>query len=61
MKLLSRRSTPSDADAGRDDDKVNSLGREGWRRIRRNRLAVVGGTVIVFFVLVAIFAPLLAP
>ncbi|MCU1390398.1 MAG: transporter permease [Ilumatobacteraceae bacterium] len=39
----------------------NSLGREGLRRIKRNPLAVVGGSVILFFILVAIFAPLLAP
>ncbi len=39
----------------------NSLGREGLRRIRRNPLAVAGGAVILFFIFVAIFAPLLAP
>ena len=39
----------------------NSLGREGWRRIRRNPLAVVGGGVILFFIIVALFAPLIAP
>ncbi len=35
--------------------------RELWQRFARNRLAVVGLGVIIFFVLVAIFAPLLAP
>ena len=39
----------------------NSLGREGWRRIRRNPLAVVGGGVILFFIIVALFAPIIAP
>lgn len=42
-------------------DTTNSLAREAWRRIRQNPLALVGGTIIVFFVLVALFAPLLAP
>ncbi len=32
-----------------------------WRRFRRNRLAMVGLTFIVFLALVAIFAPLIAP
>lgn len=39
----------------------NSLGREGLRRIRRNPLAVVGGGVILFFIVVAVFAPVIAP
>jgi len=39
----------------------SSLGRETWRRLRANRLAMVGGALIVFFVLIAIFAPWLAP
>jgi len=50
-----------DTDPAVDGMVVNSLGREGWRRIRRNKLAIVGGTIIVFFIFVAIFAPLLAP
>ncbi|MBN2622487.1 MAG: ABC transporter permease [Acidimicrobiales bacterium] len=32
-----------------------------WRRFRRNRLAMVGLTMMVVLVLVAIFAPLIAP
>ncbi len=39
----------------------SSLTRETWRRVRANRLAVLGGGIIVFFVLVAVFAPWLAP
>jgi peptide/nickel transport system permease protein len=39
----------------------SSLTRETWNRVRANRLAVVGGCIVVFFVLVAIFAPWLAP
>jgi peptide/nickel transport system permease protein len=32
-----------------------------WRRLLRNRMAVIGGGVVLFFVLVAIVAPLIAP
>jgi peptide/nickel transport system permease protein len=34
---------------------------EAWRRLRRNKAALVGFAVIGLFVLVALFAPLLAP
>jgi peptide/nickel transport system permease protein len=35
--------------------------REAWRRLRRNPLAIAGMVLIGLFVLVAVFAPLLAP
>jgi ABC-type dipeptide/oligopeptide/nickel transport system permease subunit len=38
-----------------------SLWRDAWRRLLRNRLAVVGGMVIVGLGLLAIFADLIAP
>jgi len=41
--------------------KERSLWGDAWRRLSRNRAAVAGIVVIVFFVLVAIFAPLIAP
>jgi ABC-type dipeptide/oligopeptide/nickel transport system permease subunit len=37
------------------------LRKDIWRRFRRNRLAVVGLIVIVLLVLMAVFAPLIAP
>lgn len=37
-----------------------SLGQIAWMRLKRDRVAVVSFYVIIFFVLVAIFAPLLA-
>lgn len=33
----------------------------GWRQLRRSRLALPGGLIVVLFVVVAILAPLLAP
>jgi oligopeptide transport system permease protein len=38
-----------------------SLGREAWERLIRNRMAVVGMFIITFFLIVAIFAPYIAP
>src|SRR5205807_10376050 len=38
-----------------------SLWRDGLRRLRRNKLAMAGGVVIVLLCLIAIFADLLAP
>jgi len=35
--------------------------REVWRRLRRNRAAIVGGAVVLLFVLVALLAPVLTP
>ncbi len=32
-----------------------------WYRFRRNRMALLGGTIVTLLILVAIFAPLLAP
>ncbi len=36
-----------------------SLGQIAWGRLRRDKVALVGAGMIIFFVLVAIFAPLL--
>ena len=40
---------------------TTSLWRDAWRRLLRNRLAVVGGVTVVLLCLVAIFANVLAP
>jgi peptide/nickel transport system permease protein len=39
----------------------SGLWKDAWRRLRRNRGALVGMTLVAFFVLVALFAPLIAP
>src|SRR5262245_38490699 len=41
--------------------KERSLWGDAWRRLSRNRAALVSIVVIVFFALVAIFAPVIAP
>jgi len=35
--------------------------RRAWRQLKRSRLAIPGGVIVVIFIVVAIFAPLLAP
>ncbi len=38
-----------------------SVGREAWRRLRRNPMAIAGALLVFGFVLVAVLAPWLAP
>src|SRR5256885_13186352 len=37
-----------------------SLGRIAWTRLKRDKVALGGGGVVVFLILVAVFAPLIA-
>lgn len=39
----------------------SSLGREAIRRLRTNRIAMIGAAIMLFFVVVALLAPWLAP
>jgi len=43
------------------DEKSHNLWYYSWKRLKRNRLAMVGLWVLVFMVLVALLAPLIAP
>lgn len=43
------------------DEKSHSLWWHSWRRMRKNRLAMVGLVIVVGMTLVAIFAPFVAP
>jgi peptide/nickel transport system permease protein len=43
------------------DEAGGSLGRDALRRVMRDPAAIVGAVLVITFVLVAIFAPLLAP
>ena len=47
------------ADVGRD--APSGLWREAWSRLRRNPVAIIGFCLVVFFALVAVLAPLIAP
>ena len=41
--------------------KSESLYQDAWRRLLRNKAAVLGGVIILLLLLTAIFAPLIAP
>ncbi|CCI52041.1 ABC transporter permease [Nostocoides jenkinsii] len=50
------------SDAGNVDEKPGvSLIASAWKRLRRDRIFLIGLTITIIFVLVAIFAPLIAP
>ncbi|RXT05819.1 ABC transporter permease [Ammoniphilus sp. CFH 90114] len=41
-------------------EPISSPWRDAWRGLKKNKLAMVGGFIIIFFVTIAIFAPVLA-
>lgn len=43
------------------DEKAVSPWLEGWRSFKKNKLAIIGTGIVVFFILLAIFAPVIAP
>lgn len=50
----------SEADlAGSDRIQGRSLGQIAWTRLKRDKIALAGAVIIVFLILVAIFAPLI--
>ena len=56
--------TPSGPSAGvelavDDSERGTSLWRGAWRRLRRNPSAIIGSLIMLAFILVAVFAPLL--
>jgi ABC-type dipeptide/oligopeptide/nickel transport system permease subunit len=52
---------PRGAVVGPGETEGGSLGRDAWQRLRRDPAAIVGAILVVLFVLVALFAPWLAP
>lgn len=43
------------------EEKAVSPWLEAWRSFRKNKLAVLGTLIVLFFILLAIFAPVIAP
>lgn len=43
------------------EEKTVSPWLEAWRSFKKNKMALVGTLIVLFFILVAIFAPLIAP
>lgn len=44
-----------------ENDDIVSPWKEAWRMFKKNKMAVVGTCIVLFFILLAIFAPLIAP
>ncbi|MDN5761415.1 MAG: ABC transporter permease [Microlunatus sp.] len=64
MTILDAEQGPIDEglfDPPAGDERGTSLWQGAFRRLRRNPSAIVGAVIVVAFVLVAIFAPVLAP
>lgn len=43
------------------EEKAISPWKEGWKSFKKNKVALVGLGIVLFFVILAIFAPLIAP
>jgi ABC-type dipeptide/oligopeptide/nickel transport system permease subunit len=52
---------PAAVIGARQEDKPVGLWTDAFRRMRRSPAAIIGGSIVGFFVLIAIFAPFLAP
>jgi peptide/nickel transport system permease protein len=53
--------TAAEIGMAREAAETGGLARDALRRLRRSPVAIIGGVVILVFLVVAIFAPLLAP
>ena len=62
-KISNEKEPQGSAGAGKLDNKYSrsSLYIDAWKRLKKNKLAMLGLALVIFLVLVAIFAPLLAP
>ena len=49
------------APAFEDAEKGSSLWHDAWLRLRKNKLALFGGSVLLFMIVVALLTPLIAP
>ena len=61
MTALATPNTTDESNVASLDAPSRSLWADAWIRLRRNKAAVVGMFIIGFFVIVALFAPLIAP
>ncbi|GFZ85558.1 diguanylate cyclase [Compostibacillus humi] len=57
---LQEQNLPPNDDNVMDEEETEAVSpwRDGWKQLRKNRLAIIGFAIILFFILVAIFAPL---
>jgi oligopeptide transport system permease protein len=60
VKETTEQASPAVTASLKTVERSRSPWMDAWRRLRRNRAAVVGGIVILFYILVYIFAPQIA-
>ncbi|EMT45507.1 nickel transporter permease [Anoxybacillus flavithermus] len=51
----------NEASIVQQEEQAISLWKEGWIRFRKNKMALVGSGIVLFFILLAVFAPFIAP
>ncbi|WP_297992157.1 nickel transporter permease [Anoxybacillus sp.] len=51
----------NEANIVQQEEQAISLWKEGWIRFRKNKMALVGSGIVLFFILLAVFAPFIAP
>jgi oligopeptide transport system permease protein len=61
MALAKQKSSTPEISKLRAPVRGDSLWKDAWRRLRRNRMALLGILIIVLNILMAIFAPVIAP
>lgn len=61
MAVASKSSPVDDIARLHAHTKGTSLWMDAWRRLRRNRMAILGLVIIILFILMAVFAPVIAP
>jgi peptide/nickel transport system permease protein len=59
MAELARNRTP--VQNAKVKEESVSLWKEGWRSFKKNKMALVGTGIVLFFILLAVFAPVIAP
>ncbi len=52
---------PKPTDQAPKEDRVAGPWREAWRSFKKSKVALVGAGIVIFFIILAIFGPLIAP
>ena len=58
---MTAESSAAARDKAIDERPPASLWRDAFERLLKNRLAIVGGILVIFLVLLAVFGPFLTP
>lgn len=52
---------PKPTEQAQQEDRVAGPWREAWRSFKKSKVALVGAGIVIFFIILAIFGPLIAP